>query len=145
MKKHEHITAFYLETLLLIAVFIAIILVLTRVFGMSRSLSGDAKLLTNAVCLAQNAAEAVSASESPEDVAVLLDQGGNVVAGDDGVAAYYDRNMNPGGADDAALRVEITWAPDGDMVSSSISVYPDGGTAPVYALDTAVYLGEVSP
>ena len=36
MKRNGHITAFYLETLLLIVVFIGIILVLTQVFGLGR-------------------------------------------------------------------------------------------------------------
>ena len=46
MKKQEHITAFYVETLLLILVFIAIILVLTHVFGLGKVQSSRAKLLT---------------------------------------------------------------------------------------------------
>ena len=36
MKRNGQITAFYLETLLLIVVFIAIILVLTQVFGLAQ-------------------------------------------------------------------------------------------------------------
>ena len=57
MKKNGHITGFYLETLLLIVVFIAIILVLTQVFGLAQVQSVRAKQLTEAVTLAGNAAE----------------------------------------------------------------------------------------
>ena len=46
MKKNGHITAFYLETLLLIVVFIGINLILTQVFGLGRVQSVEAKRLT---------------------------------------------------------------------------------------------------
>ena len=36
MKKHSHITGFYVETLMMIVVFLLIILLLTQVFGRSR-------------------------------------------------------------------------------------------------------------
>ena len=100
MNKKEHITAFYLETLLMIAVFISIILVLTRVFGSARAQSARAKHLTEAVTLAQNTAEAVSASGSAKELRALLDQGGNAVLQEKGggafaVVAAYDLSMNP--------------------------------------------------
>ena len=77
MKRKQHITAFYLETLLMIVVFISIILVLTRVFGSARVQSVEAKQLTSAVTLAQNTAEAVSASRSPEELLQILNEDGN--------------------------------------------------------------------
>ena len=95
MKRHQHVTAFYLETLLFIAVFISIILVLTRVFGLGQSQSGQAKLLTNAVCLAQNAAEAVASSRSPADVLALLDVNGNARQERNEVNASYRKDMTP--------------------------------------------------
>ena len=58
MKKHSHITGFYLETLMLIVVFVLIILVLTQVFGLAQMQSTRAKHLNGAVVLAQTAAEA---------------------------------------------------------------------------------------
>ena len=60
--KGRHITAFYLETLLLVAIFVAMILVLTSVFGMGKKESLDAKHLTGAVRLAENTAEMATAS-----------------------------------------------------------------------------------
>lgn len=145
MKKHGSITGFYLETLLLIAVFIAIILVLTRVFGLGQAMSGEAKLVTNAVTLAQNAAEAVSASASPEDLAALLDENGNASAdGQGAVVARYDGDMTPDPAGEIA--VEATWEPAEDgLVQSVVTVTLDGRADPVYSLHTAVYLGEVTP
>ena len=147
MTKREHITGFYLETLLLIVVFVAIILVLTQVFGLSRAQSAEAKMLTNAVCLAQNAAEAVSAAESPEALLSLLDEGGNARAGErESVLATYDDDMRPD--TEGPVTVEVTWEPsDGDerMIYSTVSVWRTGASEPVYTLRTAAYLGEVSP
>ena len=104
MKRKQHITAFYLETLLMIVVFISIILVLTRVFGRARLQSVEAKRLTAAVTLAQNTAEAVSASGSPQDLLDLLNEKNNAIlqpadAADDTVStvitALYDENLQP--------------------------------------------------
>lgn len=140
MKRHQHIAAFYLETLLLIAVFIAIILVLTRVFGISRSQSGDAKLLTHAVCLAQNAAEAVSAAPDEEALRAILNENDNAAVTEGGIRASYDRDMQPDA--DGELLVDVTWVPEGGLVSSSVTVWLEGRAEPVYTLDTASYKGE---
>ena len=63
MKRNGHITAFYLETLMLVVVFLGIILILTRIFGIGRVQGSEAAHLSRAVTLAQNAAEAISAAE----------------------------------------------------------------------------------
>ena len=140
MNSHRHITAFYIETLLLIVVFISIILVLTQVFGAGRRQTDEARLLTGAVCLAQNAAEAVSASDTPEGVLALLNESGNAEILDDSryptVRARYDGDMNPSA--DGDVLVYVTWRPDGDsLVYSDISV-SRGDSQPVYSLNTAV-------
>lgn len=141
MNKRQHITSFYLETLLLISVFIAIILVLTQVFGLGRAESGQAKLLTNSVSLAQNAAEAVSAAGGPDDLAALLDEGGNTsVLPDGSVEARYTADMR---ADpDGSVCVTITWQPDGALVTSAITVRYGDSDEPIYELLTAVTLRE---
>jgi len=147
MKRHG-ITTFYLEALFLIAVFIAVILVLTRVFGVGRSQSQEARLLTNAVNLAQNAAEAVSASASPDDVAALLtadgaEQAGILVDGTQGVTARYNQQLQPD--PEGSLRLEISWEPEetvsGTLVNSQIAVWlEEQNEAPVYTIQTAVFL-----
>jgi len=140
----RHITAFYLETLLLILVFIAIILVLTQIFGMSKERSTQARLLTNAVCLAENAAEAVSASDSPEKLQELLDQDGNTSLREDGwIRALYDLDMTPDR--DGNLSVAISWDPAGELVNSRILVKRLDTDQELYSLNTAVYLREVGP
>ena len=148
MKRNGQITAFYLETLLLIVVFIAIILVLTQVFGLAQLQSGRAEHLTDAVVLAGNAAEAVSASGSREALLKLLDENGNAaeLPNGNGVAATYDRSLNPDPAGD--YRVEVSWetesAERGFLVRSVIRVFRLDGADPVYTLETASFKPEVA-
>ena len=49
MKKKRHITAFYMEMLVLIAVFTVTILILTKVFALAGEQSAKAQVLTNSV------------------------------------------------------------------------------------------------
>ena len=145
MKRHR-ITAFYMETLFLIAVFIAVILVLTRVFGIGRSKSQEARLLTSAVSLAQNAAEAVSGSSCQENVAALLaekDAESITIDDEQGIVARYDRDMNPD--PEGELKVVIGWDPQetvsGTLVTCPVTVWEENQTdEPVYSLETAVFL-----
>lgn len=127
MRTHKNITSFYMETLPLIAAFAVIILVLTAVFGGARVESVRAGRLTQAVILAERAAEAVSASESLEDVQALLDEDGNTQLGDDLLTVSNDE-----------YNIEITWEPDGAVVSSTITVYVADEV--IYTLDTAVFV-----
>ena len=64
--KRQKMLSFYVEALLMILIFVTVILVLTGVFGAARSQSAEAKRLSQAVTLAANAAEAVSAVDSLE-------------------------------------------------------------------------------
>ena len=166
MKRKQHITAFYLETLLMIVVFISIILVLTRVFGNARVQSAEAKQLTSAVTLAQNTAEAVSASGSPEELFSILNAEQNALIrqeaenGSAFVTAVYDKNMDPveiadeirknaeAGSPDSLLHsgdliVETAWTPSKEqegMVDAVVTVYNGSTGRAVYTLDTSVYV-----
>ena len=121
-KKGRHITAFYIETLILTAVFTLVILVLTRVFAWSGRLGQRAEILTSAVHLAENAAEAVAASDSLEAVKALLDENGNAVleedAGGNGgvLRVWYDETGHP--VPEGTLRVEVAWKPAGTRTAS---------------------------
>ena len=112
MKKQSHITGFYLETLMLIVVFVLIILVLTQVFGLAQMQSTRAKQLNGAVILAQNAAEAAAASETPEELLKLLNDNDNAVLMADtaGVTACYDSDLSPDA--EGSYRVDVTWLPE---------------------------------
>ena len=137
--RQEHTTAFYIETLLLIVAFVAVILMLTRAFGEARRESARARELTDAVTLAQNAAEAVSASENLDDLARLL--------GDTQTVEMRDGKLFAASED--GYITEVSWEPSagetGTLVSSTIAVRLAGSDDPIYALDTAVFLREVQP
>ena len=138
MKKHQ-MTSFYLEALLLVVVFVAMILVLTEVFGTARVQSAAAQQLTRAVTLAANAAEAVSAAQSPEQAAALLDEGGNVRLVNGQIEAGYRTDGSPC-AEDAVLLVTVSFEPEAQnpaLVTSRITVFTADGETPIYTLETA--------
>ena len=144
--KRGHNTAFYLETLLLIVVFICIILVLTQVFALSKAQSSEARLLTNAVTLSEKAAEALSASRDTQELCLLLNENGNAfpMADTAGVEAFYTADLSP--SPEGRLRVSVTWLPaageTGTLVRSVIYVTYADNTEPLYRLETEVYLRE---
>ncbi len=150
--KKRHMSEFFIETLVLVVIFIVVILVLTRVFALSGRMSTRAGLLTRAVRLAENAGEAVAASDSPETLLRLLEENGNVRLNREGetdiLDARYDEDMRP--AKDGSFRVKITWKTEENMpdfAESVVAVYWMEETEPVYSLETAVYFGggEVLP
>ena len=140
--KRQQLTSFYLEALLLLSVFVAMILVLTGVFGAAQDRSVSARRLTQAVTLASDAAEAVSAADSLEQAAALLDEGGNVRAASGLLEAAYRADGSPCTDGDPALRLTASWEPDTEdasLVCSRIAVYAADGQEPVYVLETARY------
>lgn len=147
--KRRHVTNFYMETLILVVVLVAVILVLTRVFAFSADLSSRAGRLTRAVHLAENAAEAVAASDGMDTLRMLLEENGNVQVRQEGadsmLSAWYDEDMQP--VSDGKFRVEVSWGLEdaaGDFAESTVSVYWMEETEPLYVLETAVYLGEMA-
>lgn len=139
-----HITAFYMETLFLAVIFVLLIMILVRIFALSVHMSDSAGQLTGAVQLAENAAEAVAASDSPEELLALLDEGGNAKISQDGVICEYSRDMQPYPGGD--IQVRITWEPKEDgCVDSRITVFSVSQQEPVYTISTAVFIkGAVS-
>ena len=129
MKKQ--FTAFYLEAVMLIVVFGAVIMVLAGVFTAARAESARAAHLTRAVTLAQNAAEAVAASNDLEDVQDLLDKNGN---------AQIDDNVLT--VTDDGYIIIVEWLAEGDVAYSDIAVWYSGET--IYTLETAVCLQEAA-
>ena len=134
------VTGFYIETLLLTAVFITVILILTQVFAASRSQSREAQRLNDAVALAANAAELVAASDSAGQL--LERMGGSGAAALDGsmITARFDAALAPD--PEGAYTLTATWEETGGgLVESEIRVFGDAAE-PIYTLVTAVYLGE---
>ncbi|MCI9116432.1 MAG: hypothetical protein HFE87_07175 [Acutalibacter sp.] len=140
MNRKQGITAFYIELLVLILVFLGVILTLTRIFAFAKEESGQAQVLTRAVCLAENAAELVGAAQSPQELLALLNQGDNAQQeADGGVRAWYSRDMQPHW--DGDFCVDVSWQEEGRLVESEIAVYWQNGTEPVYTLRTGAYRG----
>ena len=144
MKRNSHITAFYLETLLLIVIFLAIILLLTNIIGLGRVQSASAKELTSAVTLAQNAAEVFCTAETPEEAAAILNEDGTARLTDGSLEAGYNADMTPCSPEDPDLLLRVAWQPaaqDG-LVNYQISVLHEEKT--VYEMTTAVSRKEAS-
>ena len=149
MKSRNQITAFYVEALLLILVFVAIILVLTHVFGLGMSESSEANILTDSVTLAQNSAEAVAASDSSEELEEILSNSGLdrcEIRSDGKLEVVYDADLVPLKAEDGnkegTYKVLIDWEEDQSdaaMISANISVYYRDSEKPSYVLETAKY------
>ena len=159
--KHEHITAFYIETILLIVCFIAVILLLTNVFGLGKLESTKAKDLTDAVRLSESAAEMFAAAEGPAELGRLLGDEETVTVASTSsqypledrsrlealIFAYYDKDLQPVPEEQSFYTLQIAWRPqtnrDATLTNAKISVYRTGSTEdPVYELETAVYIQE---
>lgn len=139
MKKQE-LSSFYIEALLLVAIFVAMVLVLTGVFGAARAQSRQARQLTSAVTLSSNAAEAAAAADSPEELAAILDEGGNVAPVPGGLEAFYRLDGSPCRAEEAQLRLTVSWqAEEGErpFVKTDIAVYRAEAQTPLYTLEAA--------
>lgn len=141
MRRSEHVTAFYVEMLLMTAVVTVMVLVLTNVFALSRMESGTAAELTEAVSLAENAAEAVSAAATPEQLMAILD-------GDGSAAFVEDAAVTTLRADcDGGRVLTVTWEPEeagaGALVRSTITVRSADGRE-LYTLRTAVCTEEAA-
>ncbi len=137
--KKQQMTSFYLEALLLVVVFVAMILVLTGAFGAARAQSVKAHRLTQAVTLASNAAEAAAASDSLDQAAALLDEGGNVRLTSDGLEAAYFFDGSPCAGGRGELRLSLSWERDAeepDLVRNRIAIYAAEEETPLYTLET---------
>ena len=98
--------------------------------------------------LAENAAEAVAASDSLDMLCALLEENGNAEMSREEkegmLQVWYDAEMRP--ASGGEFRVEVSWIPEaasgGGFVESTVAVYWMEEADPLYMVDTAVYLGE---
>ena len=105
-------TLYYMETFLLLGFFIALTLVLSRVFVNSKLLSQNARDLTNAVCIAENVAEVVKVGESKEEIFTLLKENMDLEEKDaDQGSLSFDLNLNP--KKDGYYQVELKLSEDG--------------------------------
>lgn len=136
MKQGKRMTAFYLETLLLVVAFAAVILVLIQCFAASERSRRQARELNNAVYLARNAAEAAAEAGDTAELLELL--GGNAVAEDSAMVLRYNETLEP---DDGGIyQVRISWEMPmdaGSTVRYDITVKNAETGAELFDLSTA--------
>jgi len=133
MRETRKTAAFYAEALVMAAVFVAVTLALTRAFALSRGLAARAGELTDAVCIAANAAEAVASADSGEELRSLL--GAEAADFGGGIGARYGEGLVPD--PNGPYEVRLTWDEEDGLADSIISVSRDGRE--IYSLRTAVY------
>lgn len=137
MKQGKRMTAFYLETLLLVAAFAVVILVLIQCFAASERSRRQARELNDAVYLARNAAEAAAESGDTAELLVLL--GGNAVAEESAMVLRYNEALEPD--DEGIYRLRIFWDMPmgaGSTVSYDITVENAETGDELFDLSTAV-------
>lgn len=122
MHKLRRGVAFYVETVLLLLFLLLSLTVLVRMLGTARQLSREARQLSCAVRIAQDAAEQLAASDSREDFAALL---GARQAEDGTLIQIYDAQGAPAGGAPVSHKMQAAngaQAPDGAQS-------PDGAPA----------------
>ena len=146
MKKDTgHVTAFYVETLVMIVVLMSILLILASVFGMSRNESVRAKRLTEAVTIAQNVAEAVSVSGDFEACCEELSlENSSLNTEGEKEEEFTGRYLwkEASGKQKASyyfVRVMRSWK-DTDLAEHQIRVFDSEGKDLIYELNTSCYL-----
>ena len=144
MKRTRNI-AFIVELLLLFVILLFVIVVITRTFMTSRSQSLHARYLTEAVCIAEEIAEATEGSAGQEEAAALLgtleevqeirDGNGSELA----LSVLFAAEDGKQDAFDAALSWEEETLETGIFVKEHIAVFYGGASEPLYDLDTGWY------
>ena len=146
MHRSRRGAAFYVETILLVLFLLFSLAVLVRMLGAARQFSVEARQLSCAVRIAQDAAEQAAVCDSPEDLAALL---GAQQTGDGTLFKAYDAQGAPladeGQAADGAqgaysllCRVEQTAQGSGVLLTAHFTVSNEAGI--LYELETQKYL-----
>ena len=147
-KNNTHVAAFYAETLLLIVVFVGILILLVQVFGLGKQRSAEAKLLTTAVALAENTAEAASAKPDGNDVLAVLSEKDNAMIeemysenGGYVIEARYDSDGTPNADGILSVRLVCTRTPQsaGAYDEFTVTVRKAGREKPLYELASSAY------
>lgn len=137
MRDKHRITVFYIEMLLLVAVFTGVILVLSNVFATAKEQSSNAKSLNGAVQLAENAAEIVGGTDDHNEMVDLLGGDNNAACHLESqkLLARYNGDMEPD--PDGGFLVVITWEDIEGLTNYDITV--TWREDPIYELETSVF------
>ena len=148
-RKRSHSTAFYLETLLMILVFVTVILLLTQVFGASMRLSRDADVRTTAVTLSESVDQACLATVDDAELLAILTGNGTgygSVTGKGSLEVYFGEDLKPSAKGPYKVTIErdLTKGVRGTYAETVITVYHESSDEPVLETNTAEYVKEVS-
>ena len=137
MRDKHRITVFYIEMLLLVAVFTGVILVLSNVFATAKEQSSNAKSLNGAVQLAENAAEIDGGTDDHSEMVDLLGGDNNAACHLESqkLLARYNGDMEPD--PDGGFLVVITWEDIEGLTNYDITV--TWREDPIYELETSVF------
>ena len=139
MNERRAVTAFYVETLMMILVFIGIMMVLTRIFVLSKTQENEARNLTRAVTIAGNVAEGLSLSDDVETNMKKTGLEGSLVENTEKKKIYEGKWTWPGknpGQKGQNYKVRITLTRDRKMVHHLIQIYCGDEKKPVYTIET---------
>lgn len=141
MKDRRRTTAFYMEMILLVAVLTGVVLMLADVFTTAKEQSSQAKTLTTAVRLAENAAEIVAGIQDRSEMVDMLGGGDSAACHLEmqKILARFNSSLAPD--PDGGYCVEITWIDYDGLISYNISVTWQEDSEQVYNLKTAVFYG----
>ena len=154
MKRRTQLTAFYLETLIMIVIMIGILLVLTQVLGSSRRQSAQAKRVTEAVTIAQSVAEAAARTEDLSEVQKTLELDsfkaeGNVGENQtcEGLWRWEHKTVDQEENVQVSYletdyRVSVTRTWQDDMVNDHIEISTPADNQQIYSLDVQNHFGE---
>ena len=140
MKKRN--TAFVVEMLLLFVILLFVVVTVTRVFVASRRQSLAAKHLTEAVCLAENVAESAASAQNTGEYAEIfrtLDGVTDVEENADGITLTMKPDAGGGDTYRAHIRADEEDGSAGTYVGSTIELYYENETEPVYTLNTGTF------
>ena len=137
MKQKQNF-GFYMETIIMLLVFMVAIPNIVRVFTASYGTSRNAERLTDAVILASNGAELVLASHSPEEIMTVLEDAGPKLE-DTVITAHFDDNLEM--SKDGPIEMKIDWQEtEADFAHTVITISYSGKE--LYELETGRYLEE---
>ena len=144
MREKNYSRIFYVETFILLFFFLAVIVIISRVLVGARAESIHARDLTNAVILAEDAAEIAGASSDPEEICALFGTSGS---GDSEAEATLPMSLELRCGEDLVYAVDgrylvaVTWDREahaaGDLVTAQIRVSLFESGEELYTLDTA--------
>ena len=144
MKRTRNI-AFIVELLLLFVILLFLIVTITRTFMTSRSQSLYARHLTEAVTLAESMAEVTRGMPDQKSAVARLSEMEEVqeaTAVDDEtlrIALVFTGENGRQDPFEAELSREEEKTDTGSFITENITLYYDGGTDPIYELETGWY------